>query len=106
MSPEFPPEFRIPQIPDHQYTIRVKDGGRDELRAWLKEQGIGTGVYYPLPLHLQECFSDLGYNEGDLLEFERASREVLSLPIFPELAEEEIETVSKAVVEFMERVKS
>ncbi len=89
----------------HQYTIRVKDGRRDELRAQLKERGIGTAVYYPLPLHLQECFRHLGYNEGDLPESERASREVLSLPIFPELTEEEIEMVSEAVVQFTARVR-
>lgn len=77
----------------HQYTIRVLDGRRDELRDYLKEQGIGTQVYYPLPLHLQKCFQDLGYKEGDLPESERASQEVLSLPVFPELTEGEISHV-------------
>jgi len=68
----------------HQYTIRVKEK-RDELRQYLEEQGIGTSVYYPLPLHLQKCFDYLGYKEGDFPEAEKASREVLSLPMYPEL---------------------
>jgi len=86
----------------HQYTIRVKNGNRDALREYLKEQGIGTMIYYPLPLHLQECFSGLGYTEGDLPESERASKEVLSLPVFPELREEEQEYVLKQIRKFIE----
>jgi dTDP-4-amino-4,6-dideoxygalactose transaminase len=68
----------------HQYTLRVER--RDELQAHLKSKGIGTGVYYPVPLHLQPCFSHLGYKPGRLPAAERAAREVLSLPIYPELA--------------------
>lgn len=67
----------------NQYTVRVPK--RDELQAHLKEKGIGHAVYYPLPLHLQPCFSYLGYKEGAFPESERAAKEVLSLPIFPEL---------------------
>lgn len=85
----------------HQYTIRVLEGKRDSLRAYLAEQGIGTEVYYPLPLHLQPCFRDLGYREGDLPESERASREVLSLPMFPELTEEEQDYVVSKIREFL-----
>ncbi len=90
----------------HQYTIRVKDGRRDKLRVYLKERGIGTEVYYPLPLHLQECFSDLGYHEGDLRESEWASREVLSLPVFPELKEKELAYVIKHVQAFSSKSDS
>lgn len=84
----------------HQYTIRVKNGRRDELRTHLKEQGIGTSIYYPRPLHLQECFQDLGYKEGDLPNSEEASHEVLSLPVFPELTGEEQEHVVKVIQMF------
>jgi len=81
----------------HQYTIRVLDGRRDELRDFLKEERIGTFVYYPLPLHLQECFKELGYREGDLPQSELASQEVLSLPVFPELTAEEQAYVIKQI---------
>ncbi|MBE0635820.1 DegT/DnrJ/EryC1/StrS family aminotransferase [Candidatus Bipolaricaulota bacterium] len=87
----------------HQYTVRVLDGKRDALARFLSDAGIGTMIYYPVPLHLQECFSHLGYAEGHLPESERASRDVLSLPIFPELAIAEQAHVVKAIKAFMER---
>jgi len=87
----------------HQYTIRVLDGKRDDLRAHLAERGINTEVYYPFPLHLQPCFSDLGYKEGDLPKSERTSLEVLSLPIFPELIEKEQSYMSRHIMDFFKR---
>lgn len=75
----------------NQYTIRVER--RDELQAHLKSKGIGQAIYYPLPLHLQPCFAYLGHKEGAFPEAERASREVLSLPIYPELASAQLDEV-------------
>jgi dTDP-4-amino-4,6-dideoxygalactose transaminase len=81
----------------NQYTIRVRNGRRDALARHLAEQGVGTSVYYPVPLHLQPCFEYLGYREGDFPESERASREVLSLPIYPELTETQRDHVTSAI---------
>lgn len=82
----------------NQYVVRVPH--RDDLRTFLTARGIGTEVYYPLPLHLQECFRDLGYRRGDLPESERASGEVLALPVYPELGEEAQRRVTEAMREF------
>jgi dTDP-4-amino-4,6-dideoxygalactose transaminase len=79
-------------------VIRVEQ--RDQLRQFLAERKIGSEIYYPMPLHLQKCFGYLGYAEGDLPEAERASREVLALPMFPELMPEEQAAVVNAVSEF------
>jgi dTDP-4-amino-4,6-dideoxygalactose transaminase len=84
----------------NQYTIRVPDGRRDSLRQYLAQMKIGTEIYYPVPLHRQACFTSLSYAEGSLPESERAAREVLSLPIFPELEPAEIETVVYRIAEF------
>ena len=83
----------------HQYVIRTPR--RDDLRAFLTERKIGSEIYYPVPLHMQEALKPLGYKEGDFPEAERASREVLALPIFPELREDEQQTVVDAVAEFL-----
>ena len=82
----------------HQYTIRVQE--RDALKQYLSDSGIGTAVYYPLPLHLQKCFENLGYKIDDFPISEMASKEVLSLPIYPELEESEQEEVVEEISEF------
>jgi dTDP-4-amino-4,6-dideoxygalactose transaminase len=82
----------------NQYTLRVDR--RDELRAFLAERGIGNGLYYPLGLHLQACFASLGGREGDLPNSERLTREVVSLPIFPELTEGQIMKVAESIRSF------
>ncbi len=83
----------------HQYVIRT--ARRDDLRAFLTERKIGSEIYYPVPLHLQHALKPLGYKEGDFPEAERAAREVLALPIFPELREDEQQTVVAAIAEFL-----
>ena len=82
----------------HQYVIRAQR--RDQLRQFLTDRKIGTEIYYPIPLHLQPVFAYLGYREGDLPESERAAREVLALPMFPELTDEEQQWVVESVAEF------
>jgi dTDP-4-amino-4,6-dideoxygalactose transaminase len=83
----------------HLYVVRVPR--RDELRAWLQEHGVGTGIHYPVPIHLQRAYSDLGYQRGDLPVTERVADEILSLPMFPELQREQIAYVADAVRAFV-----
>jgi len=83
----------------NQYIIRVSN--RDGLREHLKAKNIGNALYYPKPLHLQVCFKDLGYQEGDCPESERASKETLSIPIFSLLTDEEKDYVASSVLEFV-----
>ena len=82
----------------HQYVIRAQK--RDQLQAYLKDKGIGTSIFYPLPLHRQKCFSHLGYKKGDFPVSEKASKEVLALPIYPELSPEQQDWVVTNIKEF------
>jgi dTDP-4-amino-4,6-dideoxygalactose transaminase len=103
-QPENPAPIRLPRTSGqahhvfHQYVVRAYR--RDELREFLTARKIGTEIYYPIPLHLQPCFVYLGYLEGDFPEAERASKEVLALPMFPELTEEEQRRVVESIADF------
>jgi len=83
----------------NQFVIRVKEG-RDDLRRFLSDAGIGTEVYYPVPMHLQECFFDLNYKNGDFPAAEHAALHTLALPIYPELSDDQIEYVVKKIKAF------
>ena len=82
----------------NQYVIRAQR--RDELRQYLAAAGVGTEIYYPIPLHLQQCFAYLGYRAGELPEAERAAHEVLALPVFPELSAAQIDHVAGTIRRF------
>ena len=82
----------------HQYVIKASQ--RDKLQEFLKESGIGTAIYYPLPLHLQKCFSYLGYKKGDLPVAENAATEVLALPIYPELTAAQQDFIVSSIIKF------
>ncbi len=82
----------------NQYILRVKD--RDKLVEYLRENSIGCAIYYPVPLHLQKCFEYLGYKEGDLPESERASKETIALPVYPELTESQKNYVVETILNF------
>jgi len=79
----------------HQYTIRTPQ--RDSLIEALRKEDVSSVVYYPLPLHLQDAIKNLGYREGDFPEAEKAAREVLSLPIYPELEDSDVERISRII---------
>ncbi len=102
-APE-PRSIGLPAIgKDHivnQYVIRVGGGQRDALKDALGKKNIGTEVYYPIPLHLQECFASLGHKVGDFPQSERAAKETLAVPVFPELTEAELRYVADAVIAF------
>lgn len=98
------PGLRIPRVRDDarpvSYVYNLLAPRRDELAAALKEKGVGTSIYYPLPLHLQKCFQYLGHKEGDFPVAEKVCREVIALPIFPELQDEEVDYVCDAIGAF------
>ncbi|MGH7466906.1 MAG: DegT/DnrJ/EryC1/StrS family aminotransferase [Longimicrobiales bacterium] len=95
----------VPQVLPHndhvfnQYTIRVRR--RDMLKMQLDRMGIGNAIYYPVPLHLQECFRPLGHSRGDFPESERATQEVISIPVYPELTRDQQEEVIGAIADFL-----
>jgi len=86
----------------NQYVVRIP-GTRNEAQAFLKEQGIGTEVYYPVPLHLQECFAYLELKKGSFPESERAAEETLALPVYPELAQAQLQYVVETLGGYFER---
>ncbi len=85
------------------YAVRVPGGRRDALRAFLTERGIGTQIHYPVPIHMQEAAQFLGYRKGDLPVTEKVAGEVLSLPMFAELTDSQIDRVASSVAEFMRK---
>ena len=98
----------VPEIPSdirrhvfYTYTIRVPGGRRDDLRKYLGDRGIGTQIHYPVPIHLQQSAQFLGYRKGDMPVTERLATEVLSLPMFAELTDEQLERVADSVRSFM-----
>lgn len=103
-------EIELPYIAPYSYhifnyyTIRLRNprGDRDKLRQYLNSQGIATAIYYPISLHLQEVYKSLGGNPGDFSESERAQEEVLTLPMYPELNEEQIGLIAKTIQSFFQ----
>jgi dTDP-4-amino-4,6-dideoxygalactose transaminase len=85
----------------NQYTLRA--ARREELQAHLKAKGIGSAIYYPLSLHLQPCFEYLAYKRGAFPESEKATKEVISLPVYPELQQSQLDEVIEAVRGFYGR---
>ena len=87
----------------NQYSIRIAGNRRDKLREFLSEQGVGSEIYYPVPMHQQECFADLKFDRNRLVETERASLEILNLPIFPSLTEAEQSRVVETIADYYQQ---
>jgi UDP-2-acetamido-2-deoxy-ribo-hexuluronate aminotransferase len=87
----------------HQYTLRVKNANRDELKEYLQLKGIPSMIYYPVPIHLQKAFAFLGYKKGDFPVAEELSRTVLSLPMHTELDEEQLNYITQSVIDFVNK---
>lgn len=103
-------ELELPVVKDkkshvfHQYTLRLRSGqARDNLKKYLEKSGIPTMIYYPIPLHLQPALKYLGYKKGDLPEAEKAAKEVLSLPIYPEISRKEQDFIIRRIKEFYKK---
>lgn len=98
---------KIPGIKGDQksvyYVFNILAESRDELAAYLKQNNVGTSIYYPIPLHLQKCFNYLGYKEGDFPVAEKVSKEILALPIYPEITEDEVDFVCTAIKNFYKK---
>jgi dTDP-4-amino-4,6-dideoxygalactose transaminase len=82
----------------NQYVIRARK--RDELRGYLADCGVGTEIYYPVPMHMQNCFGEIGYKQGDFIEAERAAEEVLAIPVYPELSLDDQEYIVSVISGF------
>ena len=89
----------------HQYTLKIKNGKRDALAEYLKSQNIPHGIYYPIPLHLQKAYEDERYNDDDFKVTNRLSEEVISLPMHTELDKEQIEFITRHILEFLESTR-
>ena len=94
------PSEVFPRHVYHQYVVRVKEK-RDEFRSFLEENNVATEIYYPLPLHLQECFTSLGYKKGDFPESEKAADETIALPVSPELTGIQLEYVVETIARYL-----
>jgi dTDP-4-amino-4,6-dideoxygalactose transaminase len=99
IAPEIPADVRRHVF--YTYTIRVPGGRRDDLRKYLADRGIGTQIHYPVPIHMQQSAEFLGYRKGDLPVTEKVASEVLSLPMYPELTDAQVDRVATGVTDFM-----
>jgi dTDP-4-amino-4,6-dideoxygalactose transaminase len=99
--------IKIPSVKGEQrpvyYVFNILAQSRDKLAAYLKQNNIGTSIYYPIPLHLQKCFNYLKYKEGDFPVAEKVSKEILALPIYPEITENEVDFVCSTIKRFYKK---